>query len=173
MEREKQLSILYQKTRSGNPFSSKATREQRLQKENGKDLDVVLKATPVLPEREARIIIVEIFQGLVYLNKRAQKIIHYDLKPMNVFFYGFGITKVTDFGLSKIVEGDVGSQGMELTSQGAGTYWQFLFSLPVKFCINNGVPRWRQTKYKYGAKRQDFLDHIMQRTAVKKLEANS
>ncbi|KAJ6871121.1 hypothetical protein NC652_036709 [Populus alba x Populus x berolinensis] len=34
MEREKQLSILYQKTRSGNPFSSKATCEQRLQKEN-------------------------------------------------------------------------------------------------------------------------------------------
>ncbi|KAJ6856791.1 hypothetical protein NC651_038462 [Populus alba x Populus x berolinensis] len=32
MEREKQLSILYQKTRSGNPFSSKATCEQRLQK---------------------------------------------------------------------------------------------------------------------------------------------
>ncbi|KAJ6855043.1 hypothetical protein NC651_039883 [Populus alba x Populus x berolinensis] len=32
MEREKQLSILYQKTRSGNPFSSKATREQRLQR---------------------------------------------------------------------------------------------------------------------------------------------
>ncbi|MCI16459.1 tousled-like kinase, partial [Trifolium medium] len=25
--------------------------------------------------------------------------------------------------LSKIVENDVGSQGMELTSQGAGTYW--------------------------------------------------
>jgi len=34
MEREKQLSILYKKPRSGNPFSSKATREQRLQKKN-------------------------------------------------------------------------------------------------------------------------------------------
>ncbi|CAK7329227.1 unnamed protein product [Dovyalis caffra] len=90
---------------------------------SGKDLDAVLKATPVLPEREARIIIVQIFQGLVYLNKRAQKIIHYDLKPGNVLFDEFGIAKVTDFGLSKIVEEDVGSQGMELTSQGAGTYW--------------------------------------------------
>ncbi|KAH7561221.1 hypothetical protein JRO89_XS10G0194900 [Xanthoceras sorbifolium] len=90
---------------------------------SGKDLDAVLKATPVLPEREARIVIVQIFQGLVYLNKRTQKIIHYDLKPGNVLFDEFGVAKVTDFGLSKIVEDDVGSQGMELTSQGAGTYW--------------------------------------------------
>lgn len=90
---------------------------------SGKDLDAVLKATPVLPEREARIIMVQIFQGLVYLNKRAQKIIHYDLKPGNVLFDELGVAKVTDFGLSKIVEDDVGSQGMELTSQGAGTYW--------------------------------------------------
>ncbi|KAI0495029.1 hypothetical protein KFK09_025176 [Dendrobium nobile] len=90
---------------------------------SGKDLDAVLKATPVLPEKEARIIIVQIFQGLIYLNKRAQKIIHYDLKPGNVLFDELGVAKVTDFGLSKIVEDDVGSQGMELTSQGAGTYW--------------------------------------------------
>ena len=89
----------------------------------GKDLDAVLKATPILPEKEARIIIVQIFQGLVYLNKRGQKIIHYDLKPGNVLFDEVGVAKVTDFGLSKIVEDDVGSQGMELTSQGAGTYW--------------------------------------------------
>ncbi|TYI19002.1 hypothetical protein ES332_A07G133400v1 [Gossypium tomentosum] len=90
---------------------------------SGKDLDAVLKATLVLLEKEARIIIVQIFQGLVYLNKRAQKIIHYDLKPGNVLFDELGVAKVTDFGLSKIVEDDVGSQGMELTSQGAGTYW--------------------------------------------------
>ncbi|KAJ6960131.1 hypothetical protein NC653_038235 [Populus alba x Populus x berolinensis] len=34
MEREKHLSIFYQKTRSGNPFSSKATCDKRLPKEN-------------------------------------------------------------------------------------------------------------------------------------------
>ncbi|XP_076899146.1 serine/threonine-protein kinase TOUSLED-like isoform X1 [Bidens hawaiensis] len=90
---------------------------------SGKDLDAVLKATPILPEKEARIIIFQIFQGLVYLNKRNQRIIHYDLKPGNVLFDEFGVAKVTDFGLSKIVDDDVGSQGMELTSQGAGTYW--------------------------------------------------
>ncbi|KAL2507397.1 Serine/threonine-protein kinase TOUSLED [Forsythia ovata] len=64
---------------------------------SGKDLDAVLKATPVLPEREARMIIFQIFQGLVYLNKRSHKIIHYDLKPGNILFDEFGIAKVTDF----------------------------------------------------------------------------
>ncbi|XP_022892765.1 serine/threonine-protein kinase TOUSLED-like [Olea europaea var. sylvestris] len=70
---------------------------------SGKDLDGVLKATPLLPEREARIIIVQIFQGLVYLNRRSQKIIHYDLKPGNVLFDELGLAKITDFGLSKIL----------------------------------------------------------------------
>lgn len=89
----------------------------------GKDLDATLKATPSLPERDARSILVQIFSGLVYLNRRPQRIIHYDLKPGNVLFDEVGVAKMTDFGLSKIVEDEVGSQGMELTSQGAGTYW--------------------------------------------------
>ncbi|XP_062212424.1 serine/threonine-protein kinase TOUSLED-like isoform X3 [Phragmites australis] len=112
---------------------------------SGKDLDAVLKATPILPEKEARIIIVQIFQGLVYLNKRAQKIIHYDLKPGNVLFDEVGVAKVTDFGLSKIVEDDVGSQGMELTSQGAGTYWYLppeCFELSKTPFISSKVDVW-------------------------------
>ncbi|KAK3146076.1 hypothetical protein QOZ80_3BG0261310 [Eleusine coracana subsp. coracana] len=112
---------------------------------SGKDLDAVLKSTPVLPEKEARIIIVQIFQGLVYLNKRAQKIIHYDLKPGNVLFDEVGVAKVTDFGLSKIVEDDVGSQGMELTSQGAGTYWYLppeCFDLSKTPFISSKVDVW-------------------------------
>ncbi|XP_057808131.1 serine/threonine-protein kinase TOUSLED isoform X2 [Salvia miltiorrhiza] len=112
---------------------------------SGKDLDAVLKATPVLPEREARIIVVQIFQGLVYLNKRSQKIIHYDLKPGNVLFDEFGVAKVTDFGLSKIVEDNVGSQGMELTSQGAGTYWYLppeCFELSRTPLISSKVDVW-------------------------------
>ncbi|KAL3820447.1 hypothetical protein ACJIZ3_006352 [Penstemon smallii] len=111
----------------------------------GKDLDAVLKATPILPEREARIIIIQIFRGLIYLNKRSQKIIHYDLKPGNVLFDEFGIAKVTDFGLSKIVEDDVGSQGMELTSQGAGTYWYLppeCFELSKTPLISSKVDVW-------------------------------
>ncbi|XP_022134876.1 serine/threonine-protein kinase TOUSLED isoform X2 [Momordica charantia] len=112
---------------------------------SGKDLDAVLKSTPVLPEKEARIIIVQIFHGLVYLNKRAQKIIHYDLKPGNVLFDQLGVAKVTDFGLSKIVEDDVGSQGMELTSQGAGTYWYLppeCFELSRTPLISSKVDVW-------------------------------
>ncbi|XP_050367376.1 serine/threonine-protein kinase TOUSLED isoform X2 [Argentina anserina] len=112
---------------------------------SGKDLDAVLKATPVLPEREARIIIYQIFQGLIYLNRRAQKIIHYDLKPGNVLFDELGVAKVTDFGLSKIVEDDVGSQGMELTSQGAGTYWYLppeCFELSKTPLISSKVDVW-------------------------------
>ncbi|XP_059659706.1 serine/threonine-protein kinase TOUSLED isoform X2 [Cornus florida] len=112
---------------------------------SGKDLDAVLKATPILPEREARIIIVQIFQGLVYLNKRTHKIIHYDLKPGNVLFDELGVAKVTDFGLSKIVEDDVGSQGMELTSQGAGTYWYLppeCFELSKTPLISSKVDVW-------------------------------
>ncbi|XP_051134590.1 serine/threonine-protein kinase TOUSLED-like isoform X2 [Andrographis paniculata] len=111
---------------------------------SGKDLDAVLKATPILPEREAKIIIIQIFQGLVYLNKRSQKIIHYDLKPGNVLFDEYGVAKVTDFGLSKIVEEDVGSQ-MELTSQGAGTYWYLppeCFELSRTPLISSKVDVW-------------------------------
>ncbi|KAL2973394.1 hypothetical protein AAZX31_14G043300 [Glycine max] len=112
---------------------------------SGKDLDAVLKATPVLPEREAKVIIVQIFQGLIYMNKRTQKIIHYDLKPGNVLFDELGVAKVTDFGLSKIVEDDVGSQGMELTSQGAGTYWYLppeCFELSKTPLISSKVDVW-------------------------------
>ncbi|XP_039690695.1 serine/threonine-protein kinase TOUSLED [Medicago truncatula] len=112
---------------------------------SGKDLDAVLKATPILPEKEARVILVQIFQGLIYMNKRALKIIHYDLKPGNVLFDELGIAKVTDFGLSKIVENDVGSQGMELTSQGAGTYWYLppeCFELSKTPLISSKVDVW-------------------------------
>ncbi|KAF8113389.1 hypothetical protein N665_0050s0046 [Sinapis alba] len=112
---------------------------------SGKDLDAVLKATPNLPEKEARIVIVQIVRGLVYLNKRSQKIIHYDLKPGNVLFDEFGVAKVTDFGLSKIVEDNAGSQGMELTSQGAGTYWYLppeCFELSRTPMISSKVDVW-------------------------------
>ncbi|GAB2285665.1 hypothetical protein Dimus_020106 [Dionaea muscipula] len=112
---------------------------------SGKDLDAVLKATPLLPEKEARIIMVQVFQGLVYLNRRVQKVIHYDLKPGNVLFDELGVAKLTDFGLSKIVEEDVGSQGMELTSQGAGTYWYLppeCFELNKTPLISSKVDVW-------------------------------
>lgn len=112
---------------------------------SGKDLDVILKETPVLPEREARSILVQIFSGLVKLNTQSQRIIHYDLKPANILFNSVGVAKITDFGLSKIVEEESGSQGMELTSQGAGTYWYLppeCFDLNKTPLISSKVDVW-------------------------------
>ncbi|KAJ1616755.1 hypothetical protein T492DRAFT_894870 [Pavlovales sp. CCMP2436] len=45
-----------------------------------------------------------VFAGLHYLNAQKQRVIHYDLKPL-------------------MDESADPLSGMELTSQGAGTYW--------------------------------------------------
>lgn len=88
----------------------------------GETLDEYLKRYNVLPEREARGIVIQILSGLKYMNTDRRKIIHYDLKPSNLF-YNNGEIKIADFGLSKVVQETVGSDSIELTSQGAGTYW--------------------------------------------------
>jgi tousled-like kinase len=82
--------------------------------------DVYLKSRTKLLEREAKLIIMQICEGLKYLNEQKRPVIHYDLKPGNILFSNGGV-KITDFGLSKIMEED--GTSMELTSQGAGTYW--------------------------------------------------
>ena len=102
----------------------------------GHDLDIHLKIHSLLPEREARSITAQVFSGLVYLSSGNRRVIHYDLKPANILFDLQGRVKITDFGLSKVVEEDVGASGMELTSQGAGTYWY----LPPE-CFEPGTPK--------------------------------
>jgi Protein kinase domain/Myb-like DNA-binding domain len=47
----------------------------------GGDLDALLKRCGTLPEREAKIIVTQIFDGLAYLSSQKRPIIHYDLKP--------------------------------------------------------------------------------------------
>jgi tousled-like kinase len=77
------------------------------------------------------------------MSDQPQKIIHYDLKPANVLYHrcvaslfgdgggeqrgadarcGSGEIKITDFGLSKVMA-EQDQADIELTSQGAGTYW--------------------------------------------------
>lgn len=93
----------------------------------GDDLDARLKAQGCISEREARAILAQVFSGLAYMSTGQKRIIHYDLKPGNILFDDAGRVKITDFGLSKIMEerhvGFGADSGMELTSQGAGTYW--------------------------------------------------
>uniref|UniRef100_A0A2K6S9U9 Tousled like kinase 2 n=1 Tax=Saimiri boliviensis boliviensis TaxID=39432 RepID=A0A2K6S9U9_SAIBB len=93
----------------------------------GNDLDFYLKQHKLMSEKEARSIIMQIVNALKYLNEIKPPIIHYDLKPGNILLVNgtaCGEIKITDFGLSKIMDDDSYNSvdGMELTSQGAGTY---------------------------------------------------
>ena len=63
----------------------------------------------------------------------------------NILFDEFGDAKITDFGLSKIVDAADLSGGMELTSQGAGTYWYLppeCFMTDDNVRISNKVDVW-------------------------------
>jgi len=99
----------------------------------GSDLDAYLNANSPLPEREARSIIIQLFEGLTFLAKQKKPIIHYDLKPGNLL-YSNGKIKITDFGLSKIMQKD--QHEIELTSPGAGTYWY----LPPECFVSGNEP---------------------------------
>uniref|UniRef100_H3D1Y6 non-specific serine/threonine protein kinase n=1 Tax=Tetraodon nigroviridis TaxID=99883 RepID=H3D1Y6_TETNG len=94
----------------------------------GNDLDFYLKQNKLMSEKEGRSIVMQIVNALKYLNQIHPPIIHYDLKPGNILLVNgtaCGEIRITDFGLSKIMDDDSYSaaDGMELTSQGAGTYW--------------------------------------------------
>ncbi|CAM4939423.1 unnamed protein product [Rotaria socialis] len=96
---------------------------------DGNDLDFFLKQNKTIPEKEARSIIMQTINALKYLNSEIKPpVIHYDLKPGNVLLgrgNNSGEIKITDFGLSKQMHEDAfdADDGMDLTSQGAGTYW--------------------------------------------------
>ncbi|RWS09831.1 serine/threonine-protein kinase tousled-like 1, partial [Dinothrombium tinctorium] len=110
---------------------------------DGHDLDFYLKQHKCIPEREARSIIMQVVHALKYLNEIKPPIIHYDLKPGNILLGSGNISgeiKITDFGLSKIMDDDNYSpdHGMDLTSQGAGTYW---YLPPECFVVGKNPPK--------------------------------
>ncbi|CAM9476142.1 unnamed protein product, partial [Chrysoparadoxa australica] len=89
----------------------------------GTDLEQKLKLRKVMPEKIAKALLLQVVCGLQYLNTPQaghQGIIHYDLKPANILFDENDDVKITDFGLSKIMESNNEGTSMELTSQGAG-----------------------------------------------------
>jgi len=111
---------------------------------DGHDLDFHLKQHKTIAEREARSIIMQVTSALKYLNEIKPPIIHYDLKPGNILLTGdhviSGDIKITDFGLSKIMDEDSYNpqEGMDLTSQGAGTYW---YLPPECFVVGKAPPK--------------------------------
>lgn len=109
---------------------------------DGTDLDTLLKVKRRLPEKDAKAILLQILSGMNYLSHPSadgsrQGVIHYDLKPGNILFDETGDAKITDFGLSKIVDAPDPNESMELTSQGAGTYWY----LPPECFLTEGNVR--------------------------------
>lgn len=100
----------------------------------GDTLDVRLKLNGVFKEQEAKAIIVQILNALRYLNSDGRAVIHYDIKPSNIFYHR-GQVKVGDFGLCKTA--DHSPEGMlDLTTKGVGTSWY----LPPE-CHEAGVPK--------------------------------
>ncbi|XP_042364010.1 serine/threonine-protein kinase tousled-like 2 isoform X1 [Plectropomus leopardus] len=109
----------------------------------GNDLDFYLKQNKLMTEKEGRSIVMQIVNALKYLNQIRPPIIHYDLKPGNILLVNgtaCGEIKITDFGLSKIMDDDSynTADGMELTSQGAGTYW---YLPPECFVVGKEPPK--------------------------------
>ncbi|XP_054285343.1 serine/threonine-protein kinase tousled-like 2 isoform X3 [Macrosteles quadrilineatus] len=110
---------------------------------DGHDLDFYLKQHKTIAEREARSIVMQVVSALKYLNEIKPPVIHYDLKPGNILLTEgnvCGEIKITDFGLSKVMDEENYNpdHGMDLTSQGAGTYW---YLPPECFVVGKNPPK--------------------------------
>eukprot|EP00931_Biecheleriopsis_adriatica_P024070 TRINITY_DN15088_c0_g1_i3.p1 TRINITY_DN15088_c0_g1~~TRINITY_DN15088_c0_g1_i3.p1 ORF type:complete len:545 (-),score=104.88 TRINITY_DN15088_c0_g1_i3:41-1675(-) len=100
----------------------------------GETLDTRLQANGAFPEREAKTIVIQILSALKYLNSNGRRIIHYDIKPGNIFYHT-GQVKLGDFGLSKNAP-ETPEGVLELSTPGVGTFWY----LPPE-CHESGFPK--------------------------------
>jgi tetratricopeptide (TPR) repeat protein len=57
---------------------------------------------------EALDIAIPLFEGLAHAHRRS--VVHRDIKPANVMFNGEGILKITDFGISKLLDAPASTQ---------------------------------------------------------------
>lgn len=64
----------------------------------------LLKKVKRIPEKILGLITVQILKGLAYCQTKKRKIIHRDLKPSNILINSKGQIKISDFGVSTIVE---------------------------------------------------------------------
>jgi len=104
----------------------------------GHDLEFHLKQNRQLSEKVAKVLLIQIVKALQYLNQLHPPIIHYDLKPGNILLKAesqYLEIMLTDFGLSKQM--DNLNDEIELTCQGAGTYW---YLPPECFVAGNTAP---------------------------------
>nr|XP_015818595.2 serine/threonine-protein kinase tousled-like 2 isoform X1 [Nothobranchius furzeri] len=109
----------------------------------GKDLDFYLKQNKWVTEKEGRSIVMQLANALKYLSQIRPPVIHYGLKPGNILLVNSTACseiKITNFGSSKIMDGDgrTSSEGAELTSQGWETYW---YLPPECFHVGQDAPK--------------------------------